>query len=225
MDTVIATLAATRIRRFLEQEPVVWISTVRPDGAPHLVPIWFSWDGEALLVFSKPDAQKVRNLRANPSVMLAIGDAEDDFDVGLIEGRAELLDRPTGDILLSGHLAKYAARLDVIAMTPQDYAATYSQVIRIVPNDFLGWHGRTTPHSIRLAGAPSLSIEEPRRRPDGEPVSRRRPPLQPRVVRPERLRRSLPGWRGDTLVRGLRGLADGLADGMGERGRLPVGSL
>ena len=89
MDT--STLAATRIpgsssgaRRLAVHGP--------PRRHPHLVPIWFWWDGEALLVFSKPDAQKVRNLRANPSVMLALGDAEDDFDVGLLEGRAEFLD-------------------------------------------------------------------------------------------------------------------------------------
>ena len=52
MDTATAaptTLAATRIRRFLETEPVVWLSSVRPDGNPHLVPVWFWWDGEALV--------------------------------------------------------------------------------------------------------------------------------------------------------------------------------
>ena len=97
MDTATAaptTLAASRVRRFLEKEPVVWLSTVRPDGNPHLVPIWFWWDGEAVLVFSKPNAQKVRNLRANPSVMLALGDAEEDFDVGMLRGRAELAADP-----------------------------------------------------------------------------------------------------------------------------------
>src|SRR5689334_20575453 len=84
------TLAGARIRRFLEQEPIVWMSTVRPNGRPHLVPIWFWWDGEALLIFSKPNAQKVRNLRFCPDVMLALGDAEEDFDVGLLHGIAEL---------------------------------------------------------------------------------------------------------------------------------------
>ena len=68
--------------RFLEEEPVVWLSTVRPDGTPHIVPIWFWWDGDALIVASKPGAQKVRNLRATRRSMLALGDAEDDFDVG-----------------------------------------------------------------------------------------------------------------------------------------------
>ena len=133
MDTPLAT---ARIVRFLEQEPVVWLSTVRPDGSPHLVPTWFWWDGEALLVFSKPDARKVRNLRANPSVMLALGDAEDDFDIGLVEARAELLDRPTEKVLPVAHLTKYADQFTAIGLTAAEYAATYSQVIRIVPRGY-----------------------------------------------------------------------------------------
>jgi PPOX class probable F420-dependent enzyme len=180
------TVATARIRRFLENELVVWLSTIRPDGAPHLVPIWFWWDGEALLVFSKSEAQKVRNVRANPSVMLALGDAEDDFDVGLVEGRAELLDRPAADILPAGLLTKYADRLAAIGVDPVEYARTYSQVIRIVPHAYLGWHGRTTPRSVRVSGAPAVSIEEPRRTTDGEPVCRRRPRPQPRIVEPAR---------------------------------------
>lgn len=161
MDT---TPAAARIRRFLEQEPVIWLSTVRPDGRPHLVPIWFWWDGEAVWVFSKPGAQKVHNLRANPSVMLALGDAEDDFDVGLFEGRAELVDRPTAELLPPALLAKYERQLESIGLGAEEYAATYSQVIRIVPERSLGWHGRTTPRSERLGvpARPHAPIDEPR---------------------------------------------------------------
>jgi PPOX class probable F420-dependent enzyme len=221
MDAAASTLAASRIRRFLETEPVVWVSTVRRDGTPHLVPIWFWWDGEAMLVFSKPNAQKVRNLRANPSVVLALGDAEADFDVGLLEGRAELLDRPTSEVLPAGHVVKYAARLSAIGVTPKAYAHAYSQVIRITPADFLAWHGRTTPDSVRLAGAPSVSIDERRPEPDGEPMSRRRSRPKPRIVRPEQVLPGRPRWPGGRLVRGMRGLTGGL----GERPTLPVGSL
>ena len=39
---------------------VIWLSSVCPDGQPHLVPIWFSWDGEALLIASKPNAMQCR---------------------------------------------------------------------------------------------------------------------------------------------------------------------
>ena len=152
----VASLATARIRRFLATEPVVWLSSVRPDGSPHLVPIWFTWDGQALVVFSKPNAQKVRNLRANPAVMLALGEADEDFDVGLVEARAEVLDGTPAE-LPEAHLRKYGSRMAAIGLTADDFLATYSQVLRIVPTRFLPWHGRTTPASIRRL----LPIAEP----------------------------------------------------------------
>ncbi len=109
---------AQRIDRLLRSEPVIWLSSVRRDGGPHLVPIWFSWDGRDILIASKPHAQKIRNLRANPTVMLALGEAEGDFDVGLLEGRAEVLDSPASEILPPAHLAKYAARMAAIGLSP-----------------------------------------------------------------------------------------------------------
>jgi len=138
---------ANRIDRLLRTEPVLWLSSVRPDGRPHLVPIWFSWDGRDILVASKPDAQKIRNLRANPTVMLALGEAEDDFDVGLLEGRAELLDSPSSAVLPPWHLDKYPAQMAAIGLSHDEFLATYSQVIRITPTRFLPWHGRTVPAS------------------------------------------------------------------------------
>ena len=87
----------------------MWLSTVRPDGLPHLVPTWFWWDGEAMLVFSKPDAVKVRNLRANPRLMVALGHPESDFSVGLIEAEASL--EPGAAEIPDAFFAKYAAQL------------------------------------------------------------------------------------------------------------------
>jgi nitroimidazol reductase NimA-like FMN-containing flavoprotein (pyridoxamine 5'-phosphate oxidase superfamily) len=58
MDAPTALAPAARIDRLLRSEPVVWISTVRPDGVPHLIPIWFSWDGEAILIASKPSPRR-----------------------------------------------------------------------------------------------------------------------------------------------------------------------
>ena len=140
--------AAARIDRMLRSESVVWLSSVRADGGPHLVPIWFSWDGASLLIASKPHAKKVRNLRANPSVMLALGEPDDDFDVGMIEGVAELLDAPAAAVLPAAHLAKYRDQLAAIGLSEEEFLRTYSQVIRIRPTRFLPWHGRTAPASL-----------------------------------------------------------------------------
>src|SRR5690349_7151239 len=153
MDRDRAASAAARLDGMLRTESVVWLSSVAADGTPHLVPIWFSWDGEAVLIASKPHARKVANLRANPSVMLALGEPDDDFDVGMVEGIAELPEEPAAELLPPTHLAKYRAQMAAIGLTEEEFLRTYSQVIRIRPTRYLPWHGRTTPASLR-AGEP-----------------------------------------------------------------------
>jgi PPOX class probable F420-dependent enzyme len=143
--TFVDDLAVARIDRMLRREPVIWLSSVCPDGQPHLVPIWFSWDGDTILIASKPNAKKVSNLRLNPAVMLALGAPEDDFDVGMVQGIAELPSEPATELLPAAHLAKYRTQLDAIGLSRAEFLATYSQVIRIRPTRFLPWHGRTTP--------------------------------------------------------------------------------
>ncbi len=144
-----STAAALRVERFLETEPVIWLSSIRQDGAPHLVPTWFVWDGESILIRSKPHAKKVRNLAHDPRAMVALGDAEDDFDVGLLEARAVVTGvGDDGETPLPGSfLAKYRERIAALGITPAEFAATYSATIRLTPSRALGWHGRSTPRS------------------------------------------------------------------------------
>jgi PPOX class probable F420-dependent enzyme len=125
----------------LREDPVVWLSTVRKDGRPHLVPAWFHWDGERILAFSKPRAQKVENLRGRPSVMLAIGTPGPDFEVELIEATAELPDEPASRIMPEGFGMKYAELLRRAGITAERFAEVYSQAIVLRPTRFLGYGG------------------------------------------------------------------------------------
>ena len=143
----------TRLDGLLRTEPVVWLSTVQPDGRPHLVPIWFWWDGVSVLIASKPHARKIGNLRENPHCMLAIGDAAADFDVALVEARAEVTEIPTSALLDEGLLVKYADRMEQVGLPRAEFEATYSQVIRITPTRCLPWRGRQRPD------LPGMSVE------------------------------------------------------------------
>jgi PPOX class probable F420-dependent enzyme len=133
-----ADATARRVLPMLAGERVVWLSTVCPDGRPHLVPTWFWWDGAALLLWSKPEAVKVRNLRADPRVMVALGDAGADFSVGLIEARAELAQVAVPDAFF----AKYRGELADGRLDREAFSAAYTQAVRVVPTRILGWHGR-----------------------------------------------------------------------------------
>lgn len=173
MDTT--DFAAVRVRRFLETEPVIWLSTIRHDGAPHLVPTWFVWDGEAIVIVSKPGAVKVRNLRADPRAMLALGDAEADFDVGLLEAMAEILPDSIAPQLPAGFEAKYAERIRALGLTPDQFARTYSQAIQLTPARALAWHG---PDDTRVRAGDRTSSGRDRERVTGRAA--------PRAARPAR---------------------------------------
>ena len=123
----------------LRADPIVWLGSVRPDGRPHFVPVWFFWDGTSVLVISQPDTQKIRNLRANPRVVLAVDGTRGGDDVALVEGTAELLAEPTSLAGMPAFFEKYATPIAEFGWTPEGMAAEYSQPIRVTPSRFLGW--------------------------------------------------------------------------------------
>jgi PPOX class probable F420-dependent enzyme len=135
----------------LRDDTVVWMSSVQRDGRPHLVPVWFHWDGEQIVAFSKPHARKVDNLRDEPRVMLAVGTPGPEFEVELIEATAELPDRPAAEIMPEGFGAKYRELLRRAGLTAQRFAEVYSQPIVLRPTRFLGYGGRGWEGSGALA--------------------------------------------------------------------------
>lgn len=126
----------------LRDDPVVWLSSVQTDGRPHVVPVWFHWDGERIVAFSKPHARKVDNLRDSPTVMLAVGTPGPGFEVELIEATAELPDAPASDVMPEGFGAKYRELLRRAGLSIQRFAEVYSQPIVLRPTRFLGYGGR-----------------------------------------------------------------------------------
>ncbi|HSJ73564.1 MAG TPA: pyridoxamine 5'-phosphate oxidase family protein [Miltoncostaeaceae bacterium] len=67
---------------------VHWLSTVRPNGRPHVTPLLAVWLDDAAHFCTGPDEQKARNLARSPLCALIAGsDAPDGLDV-VIEGEA-----------------------------------------------------------------------------------------------------------------------------------------
>jgi PPOX class probable F420-dependent enzyme len=124
------------VAKRLRDNVIIWFSTVRPDGRPHLVPVWFLWQNGTILIFSKSD-QKIRNLRANPRVMMALDDTQGGDDVVLIEGMTELIE---GIKVTTSpeYLAKYSAQFQGMHWTAEAMEASYTQALRITPTRFLG---------------------------------------------------------------------------------------
>ena len=54
----------------LQDDQVVWLTTVGPDQTPQPSPVWFLWDGETPLIYSQPGTPKLRNIGQHPRVSL-----------------------------------------------------------------------------------------------------------------------------------------------------------
>ena len=81
--------------------------------------------------------------------MLALGEPEDDFDVGMVEGVAELLDEPAAERPPGRPSREVPGPDGRDRPDGEEFLATYSLVIRIRPTRFLPWHGGRRPRARR----------------------------------------------------------------------------
>jgi PPOX class probable F420-dependent enzyme len=131
--------AHARADRRLRSEQVAWLTTVRADGQAQSTPVWFLWDGDTFLLYSQPDAQKVRNVTANPKVSLHLSDDGAGDDVVSFEGAAAVEpDTPRAD-RVDDYLAKYRTAIEDLGYEPGPFARTYSTAIRIRPTRARVW--------------------------------------------------------------------------------------
>lgn len=116
----------TDARLFTERN--IWLATVRPDGRPHLVPIWFVWVHERFYICTEGRSVKVKNIAANPRASAALEDGNRPI---IAEGRAAILPRP------------YPG--DVVAEFKQKYGwdigtdGSYDALIELTPEKWLRW--------------------------------------------------------------------------------------
>jgi PPOX class probable F420-dependent enzyme len=82
------------VAEFLDSERTLQVASIGPDGAPHLVPMWFAVvDGRvAFWTFAK--AQKTLNLRRDPRItcLLEAGESYGELRGVSITGRVEIAD-------------------------------------------------------------------------------------------------------------------------------------
>jgi PPOX class probable F420-dependent enzyme len=76
----------------LEKPRTGKIATVRPDGRPHVAPIWFTLDGDQLLFTTWHTTAKAANLRHNPFISLVVDDEAPPFAFVKYDGIASISD-------------------------------------------------------------------------------------------------------------------------------------
>ncbi len=105
----------------LATERNLWLATVRPNGAPHLVPIWFVWHENKAYLCTSRNSVKAKNIANNPRVEFALEGGDDPV---LIQGTARFL-----DVVSAGIIAAFQTKFGWDISSD----ATYNAVIEITP--------------------------------------------------------------------------------------------
>jgi PPOX class probable F420-dependent enzyme len=123
-----------RVEDRLRHNLMAWLTSVRPDGQPVSVPVWFLMrdDGTSLL-YSRPGQAKLRNIAGNPKVSLALDVTDIGRNIVRIEGVARQSDDEAPVSQQPAYLAKYLERIAALFGTSEEFAGLFTAALVITP--------------------------------------------------------------------------------------------
>jgi PPOX class probable F420-dependent enzyme len=131
--------AGKRAEARLKGEQIAWMTTVRSDGQPQTVPVWFLWDDGEILIYSQPNRQKLKNISRNPHVGLNLNSDAQGGNVVRLEGTATIADDAPPSSEVPSYVEKYRESIARIGFDVEGFALAYSVPVRIRPGRWQVW--------------------------------------------------------------------------------------
>jgi PPOX class probable F420-dependent enzyme len=131
-----------QVREFLSQGTRTGkLATTKPDGAPHVVPVWFVVDGDDLVFTTGESSLKGQSLRRDDRLAVCVDDQAPPFSFVTVEGTVELSTDP-------GELKRWATLIARRYMG-EDRAEEFGQrnavpgelLVRVRPTKVIGQSG------------------------------------------------------------------------------------
>ena len=129
---------APDVREFVEEARLAALSTVRPDGRPHVTPVWYEFDGREFIVSTPRNTQKLRNIARKGFAALCIHDQQTYRHV-IVEGTARVgstVDNVWRERVAIRYLGETAGRAYVREAGDWDVVALHIRPIRWTTQGF-----------------------------------------------------------------------------------------
>lgn len=128
------------VREMLAQPLLARLATVNPKTLqPHVVPVWFAWNGSSILVSAFSSTRKVKDVEKHKKIALVVDTAEPTRGI-LFEGPAELLTEPeavrqTSVQIYSRYAGPQGLTTDMISWTTDPE----NRIIKLTPERVFVW--------------------------------------------------------------------------------------
>lgn len=128
------------VQQHIEDQYVIWLTTVDLHLMPQPRPVWFIWENEEFLIFSQAKAHKVKHIAHNPKVALHFNtDETGDKQVIVFTGEASIDPNHPLAHQVPAYYEKYKDDIAGLEMTPEEFSREYSVAIKIRPTEVRGW--------------------------------------------------------------------------------------
>ena len=128
-----------QIDAYLREPHICDLATVRPDGSPHVSPVWHHYDGKNLIVLADDSAVKVRNIRHDPRVAVSIATHSSPYRAAIVNGVASLTYENIPEYveaMATNYLGEEEGRAYTKATLPESNFV----VITITPTKVIAWN-------------------------------------------------------------------------------------
>jgi PPOX class probable F420-dependent enzyme len=135
-------MSPSEVTAFLDRtEPALLgvVGTLRGDGSPHVVPVWYRYDGAAVYIWSDDGRGWVRNLRRDPRVAFSVQELEPPYAAVLMRGRAEI--RTSNDQHVTDEIRRITGRY-IEGPEVESYIAGWAHlrtIVTIHPERVTSW--------------------------------------------------------------------------------------
>ena len=127
-------------------EPVLArLATTNPKTMqPHVVPVWFMWDGEYIWISSFVSTRKIRELKINPRGAVLVESKQEGgkLQAVLLEGAVELVTQPRNLVneIASRIYIRYLGPEGVMDSEPQSWLNDPENLlIKLTPDRIMSW--------------------------------------------------------------------------------------
>ena len=138
-------LTSQQIDAYLDQPLLARVATASAVTAqPHVVPVWYLWDGQSIWVHGHSSTRKFKELAANPACSVIVDHATSgvDFWAVLLEGQAELIADPAVVVPVAERIyARYIGAEGAHDPVPQSWIHdAESLLLKLTPSRTVTWY-------------------------------------------------------------------------------------
>ena len=135
-------MSPAELETFLAQTfptPLGVIATLRRDGSPHIVPVWFRWDAGVVKLWTTETRIWVRNLLRDPRVAFSVQTFEEPYPAVMMRGDATVV---TADDAATLEEIRAITRRYIVPEEVEAYIADWPDlrtVVTIAPDRIVSW--------------------------------------------------------------------------------------